>query len=73
MRCTVILEDGSESGYMAICPALSGCVSQGGTKRGALKNIREAVEAHIEALIADGLPVATERGRRTVEVEVAAR
>ena len=69
MRYTVILEDGRESGYVAVCPALPGCVSQGRTKRGALKNIREA----IEALIEDGLPVPTERGRQTVEVEVAAR
>jgi predicted RNase H-like HicB family nuclease len=29
MRYTVILEDGRESGYVAICPALPGCVSQG--------------------------------------------
>lgn len=73
MRYTVILEDGRESGYVAICPALPGCVSQGRTKRGVLKNIREAIEAYIEALIEDGLPVPTERGRQTVEVEVAAR
>jgi predicted RNase H-like HicB family nuclease len=73
MRYTVILEDGRESGYVAICPALPGCVSQGRTKREALKGIREAVEAYIEALIEDGLPVPTERGRHTVEVEIAAR
>ena len=69
MRYTVILEDGRESGYVAICPALPGCISQGRTKSAALKNIREA----IEALIEDGLRVPTERGRQTVEVEVAAR
>jgi predicted RNase H-like HicB family nuclease len=39
----------------------------------ALKNIREAIEAYIEALVEDGLPVPTERGRETVEVEVTAR
>jgi predicted RNase H-like HicB family nuclease len=73
MRYTVILEDGRESGYVATCPALPGCVSQGRTKRGALKNIRLAIEAYIEALIEDGLSVPTERGRETVEVEVTAR
>ena len=73
MRYTVILEDGRESGYVAICPALPGCISQGRTKRAALKNIREAIEAYVEALIEDGLPVPTERGHHTVEVEVAAR
>lgn len=73
MRYTVIIERGRESGYVAVCPALPGCVSQGRTKREALKNIREAMETHVEALLEDGLAVPVERGRETVEIEVAAR
>ena len=73
MRYTVILEDGRESGYVAICPALPGVCLPGPHEAGGLKNIREAIEAYIEALIEDGQPVPTERGRQTVEVEVAAR
>jgi predicted RNase H-like HicB family nuclease len=72
MRYTVILEKGNESGYVAVCPALPGCVSQGRTKRETLKNIREAVEVYVEALLEDGLPVPTEHGREFVEIEVAA-
>ena len=73
MRYTVIIETGRESGYVAICPALPGCVSQGRTRRETLRNIRQAIEAYIETLLEDGLPVPIERGRETVEVEVAAR
>jgi len=73
MRYTVIVESGRESGYVAICPALPGCVSQGRTKRETLKNIKEAIEIYIEALLEDGLPVPVEQGRETVEVEVVAR
>ena len=73
MRYTVILESGRESGYVAVCPALPGCVSQGRTKRETVKNIREAIEVYIESLLEDGLPVPVERGRETIEVEVAAR
>jgi predicted RNase H-like HicB family nuclease len=73
MRYTIIIESGREGGYVAICPALPGCVSQGRTKREVLKNIREAIEVYIESLLEDGLPVPVERGRETVEVEVAAR
>lgn len=73
MRYTVIIESGRESGYVAICPALPGCVSQGRTKRDVLKNIREAIEVYVESLLQDGLPVPVERGRETVEIEVAAR
>ena len=72
MRYTVILEEGREQGYVAICPALPGCVSQGSTRDDALANMREAMEVYIEALLEDGLPVPTERGRETVEIEVAA-
>lgn len=57
MKYTVIIEQGRESGYVAYAPALRGCVSQGETKEKALKNIREAIEAYIEALLEDGLPV----------------
>ncbi len=73
MRYTVIIEKGHESGYVAYCPALKGCASQGRTRREALKNIKEAIEAYIEALIEDGLPVPAEVGKEIVEVEVAAK
>jgi predicted RNase H-like HicB family nuclease len=73
MRYTVIIESGRESGYVAICPALPGCASEGRTKREVRKNIKEAIEAYIEALLEDGLPVPVERGRETVEIEIAAR
>lgn len=56
MKYTVIIEQGRESGYVVYCPALKGGVSQGETRGDALKNIREAMEAYIEALVGDGLP-----------------
>ena len=58
---------------MVYCPALKGCVSQGETKEDALKNIKEAMEVYIEALVGDGLPVPTEVGKDTVELEVVAK
>jgi predicted RNase H-like HicB family nuclease len=70
MKYTVIIEKGRESGYVAYCPALKGCVSQGGDKEETLSNIKEAIEAYVEALVEDGLPVPTEVGRETVEVEI---
>lgn len=72
MRYTVILEKGRESGFVALCPALPGCVSQGQTKTQALENIREAAEVYIESLLEDGLTVPVEEGRETIEIEVAA-
>ncbi len=73
MKYTVIIEKGQESGYVAHVPALRGCVSQGETRERTLHNVKEAIEVYIEALMEDGLPVPTEVGIETVEIEVAAR
>ncbi len=73
MKYTVIIEKGHESGYVAYAPALKGCVSQGKTKAEALRNIKEAMEVYVEALLEDGLSVPTEIGKDTVELEVAAK
>jgi len=57
-RFTVILlpERGSEfPGYFnALVPALPGCLSYGATKEEALTNIREAIEAYVMDLEAEG-------------------
>jgi len=73
MKYTVIIRAGNESGYVATVPALPGCVSQGQTKRQALRNAKEAVEAYLEALMEDGLPIPVQTASEMVEVEVAAR
>lgn len=70
MKYTVVIEKGRESGYVAYCPALKGCVSQGADREESISNIKEAIEAYIEALVEDGLPVPTEVDRGTVEVEI---
>ncbi|EAZ91682.1 hypothetical protein CY0110_26163 [Crocosphaera chwakensis CCY0110] len=40
-----------EDGYIiAEVPSLPGCISQGETRQEALKNIKEAIELHLEVL-----------------------
>ena len=73
MKYTIIIEKGHETGFVAYVPVLKGCVSQGKTRAATIKNIKEAIEAYIEALIEDGMPVPTEVGRDTIELEVAAK
>ncbi|MEK7275259.1 MAG: type II toxin-antitoxin system HicB family antitoxin [Candidatus Desantisbacteria bacterium] len=73
MQYTVIIEKGREFGYVASCPILKGCVSQGATKEESLVNLKEAMSGYLEALIEDGLPVPTEISKEYVELEVAAR
>ncbi len=63
MKYTVLIARGNESGYVTTVPTLPGCVSQGRTKRDALKNVKEAIEVYIEALLEDGLAVPVEVGK----------
>jgi predicted RNase H-like HicB family nuclease len=53
----VILYPGEDGYWVAECPSLPGCVSQGRSKTEAIDNVREAIEAYVEALREDGLPV----------------
>ncbi len=53
----VIIYPGETGQWVAECPSLPGCISQGPSKEEALANIREAIEGFIAALVEDGLPV----------------
>ena len=52
-----ILYPGEIGYWVAECPSLAGCVSQGKTKEEAIQNIREAIEGYILVLKEDGLAV----------------
>ena len=73
LRYTAIIERGRESGYVATCPALRGCVAQGRTKASALANLRAAMRDYIECLVENGIAVPTEVAKETVEVLVSAK
>ena len=57
----VIMYPGEDGYWIAECPSLPGCISQGKTKEEAIANIREAIEGYIAALREDNLPVPEER------------
>ncbi len=73
MRYTVILDQESDGGYVAIIPTLPGCVSQGDSREEALANIREAAELYIEDCIEAGDPVPNESGREFIELTTSVR
>lgn len=57
----VIIYPGEDGYWVAECPSLPGCVSQGRNREEALENIREAVALYIEVLQERGLPVPEDR------------
>lgn len=56
----VVIAPGEDGYWVAECPSLPGCVSQGRTREEAMVNIKEAIEVYIAALRDDKLPVPEE-------------
>ncbi len=57
----VIIYPGEDGYWVAECPSLPGCVSQGKTKEEAIANIKEAINGYIAALKEDNLPIPEEQ------------
>jgi antitoxin HicB len=57
MKYRVYLEPDEDGVFVATCPSLPGCISQGNTRAEALPNIREAIEAYLISLRRHGDPV----------------
>jgi len=53
----VVEKEPEDEGYLAFSPTLPGCFSNGITIEEARRNMREAVQQHIESLLAHGQPV----------------
>ena len=69
MKFTVILTpDVEDGGYVAECPAIPGCVSQGQTKEEAIANIQEAIQLCLEVRAERGLPLTLETRQLDVAV-----
>ena len=56
MRYAIVVEK-TENNYSAYVPDLPGCVATGFTIEEIEREIREAIEFHIEGLIEDGLSI----------------
>jgi predicted RNase H-like HicB family nuclease len=66
MIFTVTIDRDEDGVWVAECPAIPGCVSQGSTKAEALENVKEAIAGCLEVRAARGLPLTIE----TSQVEV---
>jgi predicted RNase H-like HicB family nuclease len=51
---TVVIEKDEDGNFLAICPALQGCYSEGSTKEEALEMIKDAIKLHLEDRIENG-------------------
>lgn len=70
MKLNVLMQKDEDGYYVASCPALKGCHSQGRTKREALANIREAIVGCLEVLNDQATRVGRQRHVERVEVAI---
>ena len=57
----VVIYPGEDNMWVAECPSLQVCISQGDTKETAIVNIKEAIKLYIEVLQEDNLPIPEEK------------
>jgi predicted RNase H-like HicB family nuclease len=69
MKLQVTIERDEDGIYVAECPAIPGCVSQGKTEKEALRNIKKAIEVCLQVRAERGMPLTIP----THQVEVAVR
>jgi antitoxin HicB len=65
MKYRIIIEQDEDGMYIAECPALPGCISQGETRAEALENIRDAIKGYLESLRKHGEPIPRPSKRRS--------
>lgn len=68
MRFRVVIEKDEDNVYVATAPALPGCVSQGKTRKEALKNIEDAIKGYLYSLKKHREPIPPSISEEIVEI-----
>ena len=70
MKYRVLIEQDEDNMFIAECPSLPGCISQGKTREEALKNIEDAIRGYIESLKTHDEPVPPPVTEEVIEVVI---
>ena len=68
MKFMITIDRDEDGVWIAECPSIPGCVSQGKTKKEAIANLQEAIQACLEVRAERGIPLTVE----TRQLEVVA-
>ena len=68
MRYRVVFEQDEDGVFVATCPSLPGCISQGWTRAEAQANIREAITGYLKSLRKHGEAVPPGIEEEVVEI-----
>jgi antitoxin HicB len=70
MRYRVLIEQDEDGVFVAECPTLPGCISQGNTRDEALSNIKDAMTGYLESLRKHNEPIPPSIWEENVEVTI---
>jgi len=68
MKFRVIIQQDEDGAFVAECPSLPGCISQGRTREEALENVRDAIRGYLESLKKHNEPIPPPIDEEIVEI-----
>jgi antitoxin HicB len=70
MKFRVTIEQDEDGAFVANCPTLPGCISQGKTRAEAQANIKEAIQGYLESLKKHDEPIPPPITDEIIEIAV---
>ena len=67
-KLRILIEQDEDGIYVAECPTLPGCISQGKTRKEALENIKDAMKGYLESLKKHKEPIPPSIQEEVVEI-----
>jgi len=68
MKFRILIEQDEDGVYVAECPSLPGCVSQGKTRKEVIDNIKDAMGGYLESLKKHNDPIPPSIQEEVVEI-----
>ena len=69
MKFRIIVEQEEDGVYVAQCPSLPGCISEGKTREEVMNNIKDAISGYLESLRKHNEPIPPSIIEELVEVD----
>jgi antitoxin HicB len=68
MKFRIIIEEDEDGMFIAECPSLPGCISEGKTRQEALENIQDAIKGYLVSLKMHDEPIPPSITEEIVEI-----
>ena len=70
MKFRVVIEQDEDGKFIASCPTLPGCASDGNTRDEAVANMKDAMEGYLASVLKSGDPIPTPVSEEIVDVDL---